>query len=72
MICTRAAVTGPPPAVLSRVGRTTTQSPAVTSDTWAAASDETFVEFVKSTVALPFCSATAMVLPATDEMSPAT
>jgi hypothetical protein len=55
MICTLAAVTVPPPASPPRVGRTATQLPAVTSDSWAGASDEILVEFAKSTVALSFC-----------------
>src|SRR5690348_2647425 len=53
-ISTAAAVTAPLVALLSRVGRTVTQLPAVTSDSWADTSDEIFVEFAKSTVALPF------------------
>ena len=71
-ICTEAAVTVPEPASLSCVGRTVTQSPAVTSDSCAGTIDEIFVVGAKSTVALAFCCATWMALPDTEAMSPAT
>lgn len=71
-ICTDAAVTEPLLALLSRVGRMATQLPAVTSDNWAGMSDEIFVDVSKSTVVLPFFCATWIVLPDTDEISPAT
>jgi hypothetical protein len=58
MSCTLAALTVPLLASLPRAGRTTTQLPVVTSDSWAGAIDEILVELPKSTVALPFCCAT--------------
>ena len=57
-ICTATAVIVPLPALLSRVGWAVMQLPVVTSDSVAGTSDQIFVEFAKSTVALPFRCAT--------------
>jgi hypothetical protein len=59
-------------ASLSRVGRTTTQLPVVTSVRLAGRTEEIFVELPKSTVAFVSFCLTWTVLPDTEEMSPAT
>lgn len=65
-------MTGCPPWDSPCAGRTLTQLPAVTSVNAAGVTSLTFVDGVKSTVALPFCWVTCAALPDTDVIRPLT
>lgn len=72
LTCTDCAVIAVLSWVLSRVGRTLTQLPAVTSVSCAGVISVTVVDGVRSTVADPLCCRIWMVLPDTAATRPAT
>ena len=72
LTCTDLAVTAPPFGGFSRLGRTLTQLPGVTSGRPAEVISLILVDGVKSTVAVPFCWVTWIASPAIDVIRPAT
>jgi hypothetical protein len=69
---TNCAVIAPPLFALSRVGRTATQLPVVTSVNCAGVTSLIFVDGLKSTVAFPLCWVTWIASPDTEAIIPLT